>query len=242
MKHHMNHLRSIRKQVVLALVLGLGIFAVEAFATTTEFSEDADFSNNSASPTVISPSLQLGTNTIHGTVDASQWSSDNDYFRITLPDASRLAGVKITVTNFSAGSGSYGLFEILHAADQNTGSVALVGNNSYDVPFIIGTPSNIVLHVLAPFVFELGTTSALNYEVELVVAPIEVIGGTQIFTAVEVTFPTEANVYYQVQCTSDLASDAWINLGKPVLGTGDVLTAFDTTRRAQQRFYRVTKQ
>ncbi len=46
---------------------------------------------------------------------------------------------------------------------------------------------------------------------------------------------------YQLQHTGDLASIAWIDLGDPLTGTGDVLTITDPVTASQQRFYRVVE-
>ena len=238
----MSYTGSVRNKVLMPLAIGLGVFAVGPFVLANDIFESVEFSNNQASPTVISPMLQLGTNTIHGSVNASQWGLDHDYFRIILPDSSRLSGVKISVMSYNGAPASAGFFDVLHPSQQNSGGATLSGNGSQNVAFTIGTPTNIVMHVVAPFVFELGTTASFNYEVELIVSQIEVVGGAQICTAVEFMFPTESGVYYQVQCASDLAADNWINLGPPVLGNGAMLSAFDTTRIANQRFYRAIKQ
>ena len=70
---------------------------------------------------------------------------------------------------------------------------------------------------------------------------IETVAGTAIHKAVEITFPSEAGQYYQLQCAGDVNSDVWSNLGSPILGVGGSMSTFDTTRHAEQRFYRVIK-
>jgi hypothetical protein len=213
-----------------------------AQAVSTVVTETTDFSNKLETPTVISPVLQVGTNYIRGSVDGHMFGTDHDYFRITLPGGSRLADLSVKVTGYSTTVPSSGFFDVLPDTAGNSGSVTIVGNSTQIVPFVIGDPANIILHAEAPFFVEPGATTYFAYEVQIVVEGIEVVAGTGIHKAVEITFPSESMVYYQLQCTSDLNSDNWINLGAPMQGNGGVMSAFDSTRGSDQRFYRVTKQ
>jgi hypothetical protein len=238
----MNKTKSIQKGVWLAIVLGLKLTTATTYAADGVFVESPEFSGNSASPTPILPSLQLGTNTIQGFVDSSQWGTDHDYFRVTLPANGRLASVRVKITGFRAEPGSFGVIEVLPSQLGNTGNANITGNMNFDLGFAIGTSTNIVFHLAAPFIYDFGATASFNYQLELLVSPVEVIAGTGIRTAVEVTFPTETNGFYQVQCTSDLEAGNWINLGQAIRGTGAMQSAFDTTRNSNQQFYRVVRQ
>ncbi|MCU0771723.1 MAG: hypothetical protein MUE94_08155 [Verrucomicrobia bacterium] len=231
--------RSLKKIGVASLVLGLGF--LPALATSTLITETIDFSNNSSNPTTVSPELAVGTNVIRGYVDGHTFGTDQDYFRVTLPSGARVAGIQLKVNNYSSTVPSSGLFEVLPTAAGNSGSVTVSGNLIEDLAYVIGAPTNIVLHAVAPFVVEMGATTSYSYEVQLLVAPIEAVAGTAIHTAVEITFPSEAGHHYQLQCVSDLGSDAWENVGDLIQGQGGTMSAFDTTRQAGQRFYRVIK-
>jgi hypothetical protein len=59
------------------------------------------------------------------------------------------------------------------------------------------------------------------------------------FTAVELGWSSEAGLLYQVQWTTSLTAPEWENLGSAVVGTGDKVSVFDSTRTHPQGFYRV---
>ena len=56
------------------------------------------------------------------------------------------------------------------------------------------------------------------------------------------TWGTTTGLTYQVQYTTNLAQANWINLGKPLIATTDILTVSDTNAisSSPQRFYRLT--
>jgi hypothetical protein len=60
-----------------------------------------------------------------------------------------------------------------------------------------------------------------------------------IYPAVEIGWPTDTNRHYQVQRTSALATNNWVNLGAPITGTGSNVYLFDSTFGQAARFYRV---
>jgi len=211
----------------------------KVYATPLVIVETNDFSNLFGNPTQCP--LQVGTNFIQGSASGNVYLTDNDYCRIILPDNSRLAGLTVKVTNFSGPDGSIGFFNVLPEEEGNTGSTAFVADATEAISFTIGTPGNIILQTKAPFAGFAGETF-YNYEIQLIVAPIEVVAGTAIYTAVEVTFPSEMGQSYQLQYTSDLSSPAWVSVGAPMVGEGGTMSAFDSTRHAEQRFYRVVKQ
>ncbi len=204
--------------------------------------ETNDFGNTFGSLTPISPVLEVGTNILQGSVSWNTFVDDEDFVRISLPQDSRLSGLNLIVTNYSGPNpGAFGYFAVLPVEEGNSGEVAFIGNIDQPVGFLIGTPTNIVLHWQAPFA-DLGDEAGFEYELEMIVAPVEVVPGTAIYTAVEITFPSEYGPSYQLQCTSSLDSNSWINVGAPMLGVGGTMSAFDTTRHDGQRFYRVVKQ
>jgi hypothetical protein len=61
----------------------------------------------------------------------------------------------------------------------------------------------------------------------------------QAFTAIELSWPSEANKTYRVQWTSLLEQPRWIDLEPLVIGTGANVSIFDSTREHPQGFYRV---
>ena len=245
MKHSMKFNSEVwnwRMATLLGVAMIVGAPATRVQAVSTVITETIDYGDDLQNHTVISPVLEMGTNIIHGSVDGHTFGTDHDYFRVTLPAGSRLEGLSVRVSNYSTSFASAGLFDVLPAESGNMGSINIAGNSTQVVPFLIGAPTNIIMHAVTPFAVEMGATTSYDYEVELVVEPIELVAGTAIHTAVEITFPAEAGAYYQLQCTSDLNSDAWINVGNPMPGEDGTMSAFDTTRRANQRFYRVVKQ
>jgi hypothetical protein len=63
--------------------------------------------------------------------------------------------------------------------------------------------------------------------------------GLQIFTAIELVWPSLAGSFYQVQWSPSLDQSHWVNFGQAVPGTGADLSVFDSTRTHPQGFYRV---
>jgi hypothetical protein len=59
-------------------------------------------------------------------------------------------------------------------------------------------------------------------------------GGT-----LDLTWSTEAGGRYQLQCSSDLSSTNWSNLGSAVAASGTALNATDSVASGPRRFYRV---
>ena len=62
---------------------------------------------------------------------------------------------------------------------------------------------------------------------------------TLLWTAVEVGWKSQSGTNYQVQCSTDLSSNSWENVGSSVVGDGLTNTVFNSTRDAGQKFYRV---
>jgi len=60
-----------------------------------------------------------------------------------------------------------------------------------------------------------------------------------IYPAVEIDWTSQTNVNYQVQYSTALNTNVWINFGGPVTGTGATQAAFDSIRGRPQRFYRI---
>jgi uncharacterized repeat protein (TIGR03803 family) len=56
---------------------------------------------------------------------------------------------------------------------------------------------------------------------------------------VRLTWSTEAGGTYQLQYTSDLTSDNWVNLNAAITATGPTLTTTDSVVSGRQRFYRL---
>ncbi|HXB60675.1 MAG TPA: hypothetical protein VNU95_13975 [Candidatus Acidoferrales bacterium] len=63
--------------------------------------------------------------------------------------------------------------------------------------------------------------------------------GLQIFTAIELVWPSLAGFFYQVQWSPSLDQSHWVNFGQAIPGTGADLSMFDSTRTHPQGFYRV---
>jgi hypothetical protein len=61
----------------------------------------------------------------------------------------------------------------------------------------------------------------------------------EIYTAVELTWETEAGKSYQVLYRTNLESQTWLPLGDPVPGTGNPVSVFDSTRTNATKFYKI---
>lgn len=59
------------------------------------------------------------------------------------------------------------------------------------------------------------------------------------FTAIELSWPSQANESYQLQWAASLENPHWTNLGPVVTGSGANISLFDSTRMHPQGFYRV---
>jgi hypothetical protein len=59
------------------------------------------------------------------------------------------------------------------------------------------------------------------------------------FTAIELSWTTEANKLYRLQWTHSLEAPQWVDLGPVITGTGTNVSLFDSTREHSQGFYRV---
>ena len=237
LKHQVTPLR---KLLPCGTALALALAIQSADAAGLAIVETNDFSDNILDVTQITPVLEPGTNVIQGAVDGNTFAYDEDFFRVTLPPGYSLAGLTLKITNYSAEPGNFGMFEVHPNEEGNSGSFPFVGNMEQAVAFVIGAPDNIILSVTAPFA-GLGQVTSANYEITLVVQPVQVVDGTSIRKAVEITFPSEAGQSYQLQCTTDVNSGDWVNVGAPITGVGGTMSAFDTARSVQQCFYRVVK-
>ena len=95
--------------------------------------------------------------------------------------------------------------------------------------------------------------SGLNFPTDIVTNFVGFFGGnfkfqsvpsvphaTLRFSQVEVCWTSESNKQYQVQYQSALTTNAWLNLGSPLPGTGTNTCVNDAIPRGQpQRFYRI---
>ena len=62
---------------------------------------------------------------------------------------------------------------------------------------------------------------------------------TLIWTSVEIGWKSQSGTNYQVQCSTDLSSNSWENVGAVVVGDGETNTIFNSTRNADAKYYRV---
>jgi hypothetical protein len=62
---------------------------------------------------------------------------------------------------------------------------------------------------------------------------------TDIYTAVEVVWRAEAGKTYQVQSSTTVLTNEWVNIGSPVPGDDSLKSLFDSTRGQPKKFYRV---
>ena len=67
------------------------------------------------------------------------------------------------------------------------------------------------------------------------------VGNLEIFTAAEVTWPSDSNVFYQVQWASELDTNTWNSIGGPILGNGSTSSILDSARGSSNKFYRVLR-
>jgi hypothetical protein len=64
-------------------------------------------------------------------------------------------------------------------------------------------------------------------------------GLSSIYNAAELLFFTEPNKMYQVQTVNELGTVGWLNVGDPVMGNGQMLQHFISTRSTEKGFFRV---
>lgn len=60
-----------------------------------------------------------------------------------------------------------------------------------------------------------------------------------IHSGIEITWISVSGTLYQVRYSTNLASDAWTDLGVPVVGNGTTVRVYDETGLTNKRFYRV---
>ena len=58
-------------------------------------------------------------------------------------------------------------------------------------------------------------------------------------TAMELVWRMMPGTNYQIQCAATLASNTWQSVGAPIAGDGTTNAVFESTRGADQKFYRV---
>jgi len=80
--------------------------------------------------------------------------------------------------------------------------------------------------------------SVQGYPLHGVVEVVPTVLSIQV-ASVQVAWNTETNRSYQLQYSSSLTSNTWMNLGAPVSGTGTNVSVIDTVLGEPRRFYRV---
>ena len=65
------------------------------------------------------------------------------------------------------------------------------------------------------------------------------VGRSAIYSAAEMLFFTEPGKTYKLQSVSDLGLQPWIDESDPIVGTGQMLQHFISTRGIEKKFYRV---
>ena len=59
------------------------------------------------------------------------------------------------------------------------------------------------------------------------------------FTAIELEWKIVAGVNYQGQSSATLSSNSWMNAGDVIVGDGSTNIVFESTRHADEKYYRV---
>jgi hypothetical protein len=67
----------------------------------------------------------------------------------------------------------------------------------------------------------------------------DLFASPSVFRAIEISWQTLSNNFYQVQCASSLAPGTWFNLGSPVLARDTNSSFFDRVLSSEKKFYRV---
>lgn len=65
------------------------------------------------------------------------------------------------------------------------------------------------------------------------------VGRSTIYHAAEMVFFTETGKTYQVQEVAELGTQGWVNVGDPIVGDGNMIQHFISTRETDKSFYRV---
>ena len=178
--HHpplIHRMKLSRIPIILALSIGtLGWTSpVHAF----DFVEQADFPITIGSPFDIPFNLEIGVNSIHGTLPPTIGGnfefSDTDVFRVANPDGFAISLITLDITNYQfSGSGS-GRLELLQP---NVGAVRIRSNGTSTLPTLISDPSVLAFRIAAPLEFYEGpdgrptsVAGSANYTVEITVVP-----------------------------------------------------------------------
>jgi len=109
---------------------------------------------------------------------------------------------------------------------------------SFTVQVAKTASSPVVQLTLHPSLSPTDADAAAN-PAEATTSPASTAPDLQIFTAIELVWPSESNHLYQVQWTSALDAPQWVNLGPVVSGSGNIVSLYDSTRTHPQGFYRV---
>lgn len=116
-------------------------------------------------------------------------------------------------------------------------------NDYADLDTVLGFPLFGVAEVspISTVQLSLNTPSKESSPIAVANVSSKTTAGPQLhaFTAIELSWPSELNRFYQIQWTPSLDEPKWVNLEPKVLGNGASVSFFDSTREHPNGFYRV---
>ena len=139
-------------------------------------------------------------------------------------DASNPGSIRLSINNAQQGAdidlpatpGQWESFTIVWNSSTNTSAVLAISDDN-----LTSFGNDFALDDLS---FSTGATAPVT---------------ASIYSAAEIDWPAQTNVNYQVQYSTALSSNNWLNLGGPVAGNGSTNMVFDSMRGQIKRFYRV---
>jgi hypothetical protein len=160
--------RHIVRSVFIPMAVGLVLIGRMVHAAPLSFTESGDFSGNLGSPFIIAQPLDVGINTISGSLPAN-FLADVDVFQVSVPTSLLVGSIQIDVTNYVGVQGDNGRFEILLP---NLGAVDFAADGLFSLSAIFNDPGTLKFRVLAPEVLSPPATGSYNYTVRISASPV----------------------------------------------------------------------
>jgi hypothetical protein len=213
-----------------ALLAGFAL----AETTPENYIEQSDFSGILAAPTLLSPALGIGENSVQGSVSPGA-SPDIDYFRVQLPADAKITGIFLSISNYNGMM--FSSLDLIGSG--NDGKIMLLGNGVRlsMLGMTIANPDQLIFQLPDP---NFATSLSFDYTLYIQVESTALPGPTLSFDSLGVlAWNAQSGTVYQAQWKDQLASPAWNDLGGAITATTDTVTLYDDIATIPQRYYRV---
>ena len=223
-------------RILSAIGFMMAILSVTpCLAEPQHYSETIDFSDTPATPTTLTPSLGLGTNTITGSADPGfEFDQDKDFFEVRVPSGSILTDISVTITDYGPEGSDLGAISLIPTTQ---GKLDIVTNGTFQLPFLLDNKRSVQFLAESPVDIETFSFGSFNYTVFLIVEknlPALSLNSTGMLSWNAVT-----GQVYQVQWTEQLTTNSWNNLGGAITASTDTITIYDDVAGVDRRFYRI---